>query len=79
VSKEMLTRLGEFQKELQTLINSYSIDNYCQTPDFLLSSYLVENLRGIRRLVVSREQWHGRSVQPQLLEDPKQKDRADGK
>lgn len=36
--------LDEFKKELRPLINRHSLDNDCNTPDFVLADYLTDCL-----------------------------------
>ena len=50
-----------FRKELETLINYYSMENGSNTPDFLLAEYLVMQLHLWDQFVTRREQWFGRS------------------
>ena len=40
-SKESKNKLalGEFKKELEKLINKYSLENYSNTPDYILTDY----------------------------------------
>jgi hypothetical protein len=37
----------DFQKELEILINRHSVDNYCNTHDFVLANLLVQNIAQI--------------------------------
>ena len=37
--------ISAFKKELEKLINCHSIDNECQTPDFILTAYIIDCLR----------------------------------
>lgn len=54
----------EFKKELQHLINRYSIENGSNTPDFLLADYLVTCLENFNNISKQREQWYGTSLIP---------------
>jgi hypothetical protein len=38
-----------FLKELEQLLNRHSIDNDCNTPDFVLAEYLIDCLNAYRR------------------------------
>jgi hypothetical protein len=38
------SKLKEFEKDLEKLINNRSIDVFANTPDFILSEFLVNNL-----------------------------------
>lgn len=55
----------EFQKELEQLINKHSIDNECQTPDFILAESVCGYLCVFRDGVKRRETWHGREPNQQ--------------
>lgn len=39
----------QFERELQSLLNRYSIDAACGTPDFILVEYICSNLEALRR------------------------------
>ena len=54
----------EFEKDLTILINKYSIENGSNTPDFILSRYLVNCLNDYTAAVNSREAWYGRQPVP---------------
>lgn len=55
-----------FKKELEELINSYSIENESDTPDFLLAQYLSDCLNVYKKAIKQREKWYGRKL-PKLL------------
>lgn len=57
----------QFNEELKTLLNRHSIDNECQTPDFILADAVSGFLCNLRDTVKRRENWHGR--QPELQQD----------
>lgn len=46
---------NEFTRELQVLINRYSLENGSNTPDFLLASYLVNCLMAYNEAVRNRD------------------------
>ncbi len=50
----------DFQRELTQLINKYSIENYSNTPDFILAEYLINCLEAYNNAVNKREKWYGR-------------------
>ena len=37
-------RINDFQKDLEKLINSHSLENLCNTPDFVLAHHLTDSL-----------------------------------
>ena len=45
----------EFKKELEQLLNSYSVDNACNTPDFILAQMLINNIEVYKAAVMSRD------------------------
>ena len=51
---------SHFEKELEQLINKYSMENGSNTPDFLLARYLRLQLDLFERCVRRREHWFGR-------------------
>lgn len=48
-----------FEKELEHLLNKYSIDNDCNTPDFILAKYIVDSLEPLKQMINTRAEWHG--------------------
>lgn len=52
----------EFKKELEQLINKYSVENGSDTPDFILANYLMNCLQSYEIAIDSREKWYGRSI-----------------
>jgi hypothetical protein len=46
-----------FIKELQELINKYSMENGSNTPDFILAEYLRDCLVAFDKAVHVREEW----------------------
>lgn len=57
----------EFKKELERLINKYSMENGSNTPDFIIADYLVGCLDAYDTTVNAREKWYGRGDFPILL------------
>jgi hypothetical protein len=53
---------SEFRKELASLVNRYSLENGCDTPDFVLAGYLTAALEAFDAAVLERERWYGRTV-----------------
>lgn len=49
-----------FEKELENLINRYSIENASNTPDFILARYMAGCLSNFNETVRRREVWYGR-------------------
>lgn len=47
-----------FKKELEQLINSYSIENSCNTPDFILTEFIMFSLTGFISSVNNRDKWY---------------------
>ena len=55
----------EFKKELESLINKYSIENGSNTPDFILADYLWQCIETFNNAMHSRELWYGRDINHQ--------------
>ena len=47
----------KFIKEIESLINKYSIENGSDTPDFLLAQYLGDCLIAYQKVVTARDKW----------------------
>ena len=52
------SKMDEFRKELEHLINKHSMENASKTPDFLLAEYLVNCLMALDSIVEQREKWY---------------------
>lgn len=50
--------VGEFQVELEELINRHSIENGSDTPDRLLAEYLVGCINIYNQTVKARDRWY---------------------
>ena len=48
-----MTRNDQFVKELESLLNKYSIDNECETPDYILAEYLYDVLQSYQNALRS--------------------------
>ena len=57
---EKTIRMQNFRKRLELLINEFSLENESDTPDFLLSEYLVRCLSVFDEMLNKRETWYGR-------------------
>ena len=53
-----------FKEALQHLLNEYSLENGCDTPDFILAEYLTDCLTAFDNAVKHRSDWYGRHDQP---------------
>lgn len=51
-----------FLSELTQLINKYSLENTCNTPDFILASYLKNCLENFIKATRDRESWYGNEL-----------------
>jgi len=50
----------EFITELTQLFNKYSIENESNTPDYMLTDYILGCLENYNRIINKREKWYGR-------------------
>lgn len=53
-----VNRQIEFRRELEHLINRYSMENGSNTPDFMLAEYLIGCLKNFDLIVNKRTQWY---------------------
>jgi len=56
--------MGNFQKDIQDVINRYSRENASNTPDFILAMYLELCLAAFDTATQQRETWYGRDARP---------------
>mgnify|MGYP000744661714 CR=1 FL=1 len=59
-SAAIYTKEIDFRKELESLINKYSMESGSNTPDFILAEYLIGVLEVFDRTLEKRENWYGR-------------------
>lgn len=50
--------MSKFRKELETLINSHSLENASNTPDFILAEYLENCLKAFDYAILQRTSWY---------------------
>lgn len=53
--------MSNLRSELETLLNSESMENGSNTPDFILAEYLIGCLENFDKTVNARETWYGRN------------------
>lgn len=58
-SKYGVPQRGDFQRELEGLLNRHSKENGSNTPDFILSVYLMSCLEAFDHAVNHRNHWYG--------------------
>lgn len=51
-------RQESFKQELTSLINKYSIENFSDTPDFMLADYVISCLNTFAIFAKSRSKWY---------------------
>jgi hypothetical protein len=56
-----------FRREIEQAINRHSVENGCNTPDYILATYLSECLAAFDRAVNARDAWYG--LAPRLRSD----------
>jgi len=52
---------SNFRHELNSLINSYSMENGSGTPDFILANYLASCLYAFDEATKARDDWYGKT------------------
>lgn len=50
--------MKNFRKDLEELINRYSMENGSNTPDFILSEYLENCLKAFDNATIGRTLWY---------------------
>lgn len=58
---EVNERYTRFRDELEHLINSFSMENGSDTPDFMLAAFMVDQLMAFDALMQKRDGWYGGS------------------
>lgn len=56
--------MSTFRKELESLLNTFSMENGSNTPDFLLAEFLGGCLENYDRAVKRRDAWYGVALTP---------------
>lgn len=57
--KKMLD-YSKFRKDVENIINKYSLENNSDTPDFILAEYLSDCLKTFDKTINRREIYYGR-------------------
>ena len=50
---------SNFRKRLEEVINSESMENESNTPDFILADFMAKSLEAFDHAVLQRERWYG--------------------
>ena len=50
----------DFKAELIELLNKHSKENDSDTPDYLLSNFIIKCLNAFDTTIIDREKWYGR-------------------
>ena len=58
--EEREKKLHEFEDDLARLINSHSLENMSDTPDFILANYLTNCLRAFNESTKKRNKWYSK-------------------
>jgi hypothetical protein len=56
--------MNSFEQDLSKLINNHNLEQYSDTPDFVLARYLVNCLTAFNAALQKREPWYGRKITP---------------
>lgn len=56
------------REDIQHILNSHSMENRSNTPDFILAGYLIACLAAFDQATNAREEWYGRSGEPRTPE-----------
>ncbi len=59
--------MEDFRKKIENLINIHSLENGSDTPDFILSQYLIDCLKAFDKALQAREEWYGRNIKHKNL------------
>lgn len=51
--------MSDLVKELEAVLNRYSVENESDTPDFLLATLLSETLATWAKVTKARDSWYG--------------------
>ena len=58
----------QFERELQALINSHSLENLCgDTPDWILADHCVASLKVFANTTDRRSKWYGKAEDDPLV------------
>jgi len=65
-----MSRMTKFEEKLRELINSQSMENGSNTPDFILAEYLRGCLQNFELAIVQRDSWYGKKWHEVKEEEP---------
>jgi hypothetical protein len=67
---EIMNNQEDFRRELASLINKYSCENFCgNTPYFIIADYLYGQMLEMRDLINRRNRWYGEVEKSKILDD----------
>jgi len=61
--------MNECQREIETVLNKYCKENDSNTPDFILTTYLMNCLKAFNSAVNSREKWYNNKLEDEIVEE----------
>lgn len=65
----------QLEQDITRAINSHSRENYSNTPDFLLATFMMDCLAAAERMVTAREKWYENPPRsPASADAPKSKE-----
>jgi len=50
--------MNDFKKEIEFVINKYSVENLSNTPDFILANYVQDCLYCFETATLARDKWY---------------------
>ena len=59
-----MTQSKSLREDIAAVLNSHSVENASDTPDFILAAYLIECLKAFEVATEKRERWYGRGSIP---------------
>ena len=57
-------KLETIKRELAQVINRHSLENVCDTPDFVLAEVMLDALMGFGVATRKRDRWYGMAPKP---------------
>lgn len=66
---EIIKNKIAFKNELEILINKYSIENGSNTPDFILTNYLISCLNNFEDAIIQRIRFKNNESLPEFLRE----------
>lgn len=74
--EDITNKYDKFEIELTELLNKHSLENYSNTPDYIISRFLVMSLQSFENSIKLRDYWYNFEPHKYTIEETKEKQKS---